>query len=160
MLALELERAHEAGGARELVEREEAQRVAHDHAHAGAREPLLAGMAQPAQHHRERREAQVRLGLAAAGREEEQVHRLAVWVARVGEAGQVEQDEGELEGAPARLLDLEPLAERPRDGPVRHAEGVEGVGVLAEHGDAALDPVGGDVREVRASSSAVSRRVA
>ena len=78
LLALELERADEPGGARELVEREEPQRVAHDHAHPGAREPLLARVAQPAQHHREGREAEVGLGLAAAGREEEQVHRLAV----------------------------------------------------------------------------------
>ena len=35
-------------------------------------------------------------------------------IARVGEAGKIEQDEGELECAPARRLDGEPLAERPR----------------------------------------------
>ena len=47
------------------------------------------------------------------------------------------------------VVDLEPLAERPRDGAVRHAEGVEGVGVLGQDGDAALDPVGGDAREAQ-----------
>ena len=81
------------------------KRVAHDHAHPGARAPLLAGMAQPAQHHRECREAEIRLGLAAARREEEQVDGLAVRIARVGEAGEVQQDERELEGAPARRFD-------------------------------------------------------
>ena len=151
MLALELQRADEPGGARELVEREEPQRVAHDHAHPGAREPLLARVAQPAQHHREGREAEVRLGLAAARREEEQVHGLAVRIARVGEAGQVQQDEGELERAPARRLDPEPLAERPRHGAVRDAEGVERVGVRGQDRDAALDPVGGERRRSAAA---------
>ena len=93
--------------------------------------PFVARVAQPPQHHGEGREAQVGLGLAAARREEEQVDRLAVGVARVGEAGEVQQDEGELEGAPARRPRcLSRCAQRPRDGPVRHAEGVEGVGVL------------------------------
>jgi hypothetical protein len=74
LLALELERADQRGGAAELVEREQPQRVAHQHATRPRR--LQAGVAQPAQHQRERREAQVRLGLAAAGREEQQVDEL------------------------------------------------------------------------------------
>ena len=106
MLALQLQGADEARGAAELVEGQQAQGVAHDDAHPGASEPVLARVAEPAQDHGEGGEAEVGLGLAAAGREEEQVDRLAVRVARVGEAGQVEQDEGELEGAPARRLDV------------------------------------------------------
>src|SRR5207244_3074441 len=66
-----------------------------------------------------------------------------------GEAGKIEQDEGELESAPARRLDGEPLAERPYDGAIRHPEGVEGVTVLGEHADASLDPVSGETREAQ-----------
>ncbi len=100
--ALELQRAHKPRGARELIERKQSQRVAHDHAHAGTGATLLAGMAEPAQHHRERREPEVGLGLAAARREEQQVHRRAVGITRVGKAREVQQKEGELECAPAR----------------------------------------------------------
>ena len=91
LLALELERADQAGGARELVEREQPQRVAHDDAHAGAGAPGRLGMAQAAQHHREGREPEVGLGLAAAGREEEEVDGLAVGVARVGDPREVQR---------------------------------------------------------------------
>ena len=142
LLSLKLQRAHQSGGAGELIEGEEAQCVAHDHAHPGAREPVLARMAQPPQHHRERREAEVRLGLATTRGKEEEVNRVSVGIARVGEARKIEQDEGELERAPARRLAGEPLTERPCDGAVGHAEGLEGVGVLGEQADAALDPVG------------------
>ena len=48
-------------------------------------------MAQPPQHHRERREAQIRFGLAAASREEQEVHDVAARIARISEARQVEQ---------------------------------------------------------------------
>jgi hypothetical protein len=71
-------RAHTSPAARELVQGEQAQRIAHDHAHPGPGESLLARVAQPPQHHRERGQAQVRLGLAAARRKEEQIHRFAV----------------------------------------------------------------------------------
>ena len=49
-------------------------------------------------------EAEIGLGLAAAGREEQEVGDLAVGVGLVGQAGEVEQDEGELERAPLRLV--------------------------------------------------------
>ena len=88
-LAFQLQRADQAGRAGELVQGEQAQRVPHDDAHAGSLEPVVFRVAQPAQHHREGREAEVRLRLAAAGGEEEQVHGLAVGVVRVGEAGNV-----------------------------------------------------------------------
>ena len=104
-------------------------------------------VAQPAQHHREGREAEVRLRLAAAGGEEEQVHGLAVGVVRVGEAGNVQQEEGELEGTPAgRAVGEafgEPLPEGARDRAVRHTECIERPGVRCQHGDAALHAVRG-----------------
>ena len=74
--------------------------------HAGARPPSVLQAAQPPEHDRERRETQVRLGLAAAGREEQKVDGLAVRIAGVGEARQVQQQERELERPPRGLLDV------------------------------------------------------
>jgi hypothetical protein len=97
------ERAHERGGASELIEREEAQRVAEDDRHAAA----LVGARLPAQAPQEQRvrdEAEVRLGLAAAGGEVDEVGELAVRVRRVRERREVHQHEGELEGSPRGQL--------------------------------------------------------
>ena len=146
--AVELQRADQAGGAGELVQGEQAQGVAHDDAHPGALDAVLAGVAQASKHHREGCEAQVCLRLAAAGREEEQVHGLAVRIERVREARQVQQNECELEGPPTRPLPIvelftEALAQRARDGPVRHPERIECVLVRRQQRDAALDPVRG-----------------
>ena len=106
-------------------------------------------MAQPAQHHRERRKPEVGLGLATARGEEQQVHRCAVGIARVGKAREIQQEKRELEGAPARGLDSETLAERSGHGAIGHAESVERVRILGEHRDAPLDPVGGNTREAQ-----------
>ena len=146
--AFELQRADQTGGAGELVQGEEAQGVAHDDAHPGALDAVLAGVAEASKHHREGCETQVRLRLAAAGREEEQVHGLAVRIERIREARQVQQNERELEGPPTRPLPIVELraeapAERARDGPVRHPECVERVLVRCQQRDAALDPVRG-----------------
>ena len=72
---------------------------------------MLTVPLQPPDRERVRGQAQVGLGLAAAGREEQQVDLVAVLVPRVGERGQVEQHERELERAPggdlpAVVLDL------------------------------------------------------
>ena len=48
---------------------------------------------------------EIGLGLAAAGREEQQVSNLAIGVRSIDQAGEVEQDEGELERPPLRLID-------------------------------------------------------
>ena len=94
-------------------------------------------MAQAPQHHRRRGQPQVRLGLAAAGREEQQVHRLSVRVPWIGEAGQVQQQKRELERPPARSFGLDLVAEPPaqsaRHRPVRDPEGVQEIRILAEH---------------------------
>ncbi len=107
-------------------------------------------MAKTPQHDREGRQAEVGLRLAAAGWEEEQVHELAVRLFRVGERGEVEQDEGELEGAPLRPAFREHVRvsppERLGDGSVGHAEGVEGLFVSLQRGDSLLHSVGGELR--------------
>jgi hypothetical protein len=72
-----LERAHQGGGAAELVEGEEPQGVAEDDGDAAAL--VGAGLAaQAAEDQREGDEAEVGLGLAAAGREVDQVGDAAV----------------------------------------------------------------------------------
>ena len=63
--------------------------------------------------------------------------------AGVGEPRQVQQQEADLKGPPLRVRVAGSGRERPRDGAVRHPEGVEGVVVRGEHRDAALDTVGG-----------------
>ncbi len=95
--AHQLQRANDAGRASELVERKEAQRVAHDDGDTGAEH---ARAAQPPMRDHERREAEIGLGLAAAGREEQQVGSLAVGMRAIEKAGHIEQDEGELERPP------------------------------------------------------------
>ena len=81
--AHQLQCADDARGARKLVERQEAQRVAHQHRDAGAER---AGIGDPAMRDRPGGEAEIGLGLAAAGREEQQIDDLAVVVQRVLQA--------------------------------------------------------------------------
>ena len=144
--AFELQCADQAGGAGELVQGEQAERVAHDDAHPGALSSVLSGVAQPPEHHREGGDAQVRLRLAAAGGEEEQVHGLAVRIERVREARHVQQDECELEGPPSGWVPVveliaEALPERARHGPVRHPERIESILVRCEQRDSLLNPI-------------------
>ena len=100
-LPFELERADEARGALKLVERQKAQDVARDDGEARAFE---AGIVEPAAGDGEGGEAEVGFGLAAAGREEQQVDDRSVGVRRLGEAVEVEQDEGERKQPPCRAL--------------------------------------------------------
>ena len=59
-------------------------------------------------------EAEIGFRLAAAGREEQQIDDLAIVVRRVLQAGEVEQDEGELERPPARRCVAPPDRRRGR----------------------------------------------
>ena len=107
----------------------------------------MTPIAQSPQGHRQSRESEIRFRLPPAGREEEQIHGLAVWIVRIGQPGEVQQDEGELKGAPTGRstveLRREPLPEGARNGAVRHTEGVEHVGVRRQYGDAAFHAIGG-----------------
>jgi hypothetical protein len=70
LFALQFERADHCRRPRELLERKQPKRVAHQDAHPRRRDP---GITKPSQHERERHEPQVRFGLAAAGGKEQQV---------------------------------------------------------------------------------------
>ena len=82
---LQLHCAHDGGGAAELVERQQPQRVPHENRQPGTGQ---AGIAAAAQRDRESGQPKIGLGLAAAGGEEQQVHAFAVGMVRIGEAGQ------------------------------------------------------------------------
>ena len=135
-----------------MIQRQQAQRVAHDDADPSAGQPVVGRMPQPPEHHRDGGQTQIRLGLPTAGREEQQVHRLAVHVVRIGEARQIQQQERELERTPARPgrpdLLAQALAQGARHGPVGDAEGVQQVSVLTEQRHATCHPVGGNPRVV------------
>ena len=104
-------------------------------------------MAQPAQHHGERCEPEVRFRLAAAGGEEQEVHELALGIRGGRDAGQVQQQKGELEGTPTgragHPFTGQPPSECGGDGAVRDAEGVERVRILRQDADAPFHAVGG-----------------
>ena len=122
-------------------------------------EPLLTRVAQPPQHHRERREAEVRLGLAAARREEEQVHRLAIGIAR---SRRGREDSSRMKASwKARQLGVS-MASRLRSAratarfATRKASSASAS--VGEHTDAVLDAGRQRRSPERSSSVAVSRR--
>ena len=100
--------AHQGGGTLELLRGEQAQRVPHqDGDTAAAVERTVVGgerSLESADREGERREPEVGLGLAATGREEEQLDpggiAAAVRVAGIDEGRQLHQDEGQLERPP------------------------------------------------------------
>ena len=57
--------------------------------------------------------------------------------------------EGELEGTPTWHLYFQPLPERVGHRSVRHAKGVEGVGVVRQHSNATINPLGGNAGEAQ-----------
>src|SRR5262249_38118694 len=98
-------------------------------------------MTQPSKHQGESSKAEVGVGLAAAGREEKQVHHLAVLVGRLDDAFEVHEDEGELERPPCGSINQGWIlaahgAEATASGNghylVGDAEGVERLGVLKQ----------------------------
>ena len=108
-----LRRAHQRGRPLELLRGQEPQRVPHQHGYSGiAVKAAVRGVEftlQPPDRERVRREAQVRLGLAAAGREEQQLCLGQVPGALlrggVGQQRQLHEDERELERAPRVRLE-------------------------------------------------------
>ncbi|MFO0646516.1 MAG: hypothetical protein U0326_09785 [Polyangiales bacterium] len=138
------ERAHQRRRALQLVEREQAQRVAQQHRDAvapvGTRPP-----AKPSQHEREGDDAEVRLGLSSARGEEDQLDALAVGVRRVVQARDVEEQERELKQPPPGRRVLVALGVSParlqRHRTVGEHEGREEVLVQCEEVDAFGDAV-------------------
>ena len=97
----------------------------------------------------QRREAEIGLGLAAAGREEQEVGCLAVSMRAIDQPGHIEQHKGELERPPLRLIERvriagragDAAAGRHGDGEIHEAEGRPRLGVACENIDAVRDPV-------------------
>ena len=151
---LQFQGANQGRGPAHLIQGQQPQGVAHQHADPG---PAQAGVAQAPQHQDEGRQPQVGLGLAAASGEEQQIHHLAVTMERVRHAPQGEQDVSELEGPPAgrgdlvrRLafgLGLAPPGRR-RHGAVGDTKGQQGIRI-GEEGDPRLDAVGRVLRRLQ-----------
>jgi hypothetical protein len=159
-LALELEGADQRGGAAELIEGQEAQGVAHQHADAGAEQ---AGVTQAAQDQGEGGEAEVGLGLAAAGREEQEVDDAAIAVRGVDDAGRLSRMKASWNGRQRGRIDLlralvvavtGALAHGRGDGAVGQLEREEGVGIAGEGGQAGGDAVAGECSARCSRSSA------
>ena len=142
--AHQFERAYNARRAGELVKRKEAQRIAHDDGDAGAKN---ARAAQPSMSDHKGREPEIGLGLAAAGREEQQVGGLTIDVPPIDEAGQVKQNEGKLEWPPLRFWQCGRVASCTgiaatrghRDGKIHEPEGRPRPRIAGQNLDAARD---------------------
>jgi hypothetical protein len=74
--------------------------VAHDHGDTTPAE--RSRIPQAAKEHRERREAQVGFGLAAASGEKEQVYQFAIRVLGLRHGGEIQQQKSQLKGTPLR----------------------------------------------------------
>ena len=109
-------------------------------------------MAQAPQHDGEGGQTQVGLGLTTAGREEEQVDDLAMGMVRIAEAGEVQQDEGQLERPPPwRPVPSGPSRCRRARATARLAilKASRASGSLSEELDAALDTSGSDAGQTQ-----------
>jgi hypothetical protein len=109
--------AHQRSCSLELLGREKPQRVAHQNRHAATASVVVSDCAlEPADRQGERGEPEVRLGLAAPSREEQQVDESvpgrSFRVDRVGECRKVDEQEGELEGPPRVVLGSGELGHR------------------------------------------------
>jgi len=74
----------------------------------------------------------------------EQVHCLSVAIIRIGDAGEIQEDERKLERSPRRVLNLKALLEGTSHRSIGDPERVEGIGVIRENFDATLDSIRGD----------------
>ena len=146
---------------------QQTQGVPHDDTGACTCAAVLARVAEPSQDYGERGESEIRLGLAATGGEEQQVHALALGIGGVGDAGEIQQDEGELKGLPARRTNAAFACETAREGgghdAIRGTEGVERVRIGHQHPNAALHSVRGNrgqAHELPGHLPALARQVA
>ena len=102
LVPLQLQGADQRRRAAELVEGQQPERVAHQHAQPRRG---IARVFQAAIDQREGGQAEIGFRLAAAGREEEQIDHLPVVMVWVHDAGEVHQDERKLERTPGRRID-------------------------------------------------------
>ena len=101
--------AEQGRSALKLLQREQAQRVAHEHGNAVIAGAAFDVLLQPAHGEHIGGEAKIGFRLAAAGGEPEEVGNgvgfvAAVGMIKAGDAGQVQQHERELEHAPCPVL--------------------------------------------------------
>jgi hypothetical protein len=139
LLAKHLAGAQQRGRPLELLQGEQPQRVPHQHGNALAAVQPRDGALEASQRHRVDGKAQVGLGLAATGREPQQVDQpvdAAPRVGRVAHTWQVEQEERQLERPPAPVTDLVDLLQRRLEiqvGLTPAALGGQGVDPLPPH---------------------------
>jgi hypothetical protein len=109
----------------------------HQHASSSARD---AGIPQAAQHQREIRQPEVSFRLAAAGREEQQIHPLPVGAFGVYDAFEVHQNEGNLEWKPLRLRDRSALPGCVCHCAVSETKGQQSLRIITQEFNAAFNP--------------------
>ena len=86
----------------ELLDGQQPECVAHQDGHAGVRSRASEGRTQSAVRERERGKAEVGLGLAASCREPEQISDSPIGMTTIGQGGEVQQNERQLERTPPR----------------------------------------------------------
>ena len=130
LLAFQFQGADQRRRSPKLVEREQPQCVTHQH-----RQTAMDGVrvAKAAQYEGEGGKPEIGFGLAAAGREEQEVDEVALDMSRIGDPAQIHEDVGELEGTPygrgrrrrgAPFLLSAAAARGSRHGPVGCLEGL------------------------------------
>ena len=112
LAAHQLQRADDAGGAGELVEREQPQRVAHQHRDAGAERAAIGDAADGRSSRRRGRDRPPSCRRRSGRTADPTISRSAC--SRSAQAAQVQQDEGELERPPARRAPARPDRRRVR----------------------------------------------
>ena len=111
--------ADQRGSALELLQREQTQRVPHQHRYTVFAVAPARVLLQPPHRHGVSRESQVGFRLAAAGGKPQQVRTsigpgTAVGVIETGEPRQVDQDEGQLKGVPTAVFRNVHVSQLPR----------------------------------------------
>src|SRR5688500_2489344 len=94
--------ADERGGSLELLDREQPERVAHQHGHTDVVPVPVQRCTEPTVPERERGETEIGLRRAATRREPQEVGHIAMTMTAVDERSQVDQDERDLERSPSR----------------------------------------------------------
>ena len=142
-LAQQLQRTDQPGRTPQLVQRQQPERIAHDHRHARAQH---AARPQPPQRDGKGGQPQIGLGLAAAGGKEQQVGGVAIRMPPVRHARQIEQDEGQLEWPPrGRAVPRPPGPRRIRHRTIGDGKGGPRPRIPGQQRDPRRDPPARDI---------------